>query len=399
MNTMKKFLMLSVLASAFVACSDDDSSNNNPGNGDGANGVITSLTDPDYVPTALKGVIGANIELPAGEYVLTGGLIVRAPYTLKLNPGTKIKAATGGTDVYLIVEQGAKLDAQGTAAAPIEFTSNAANPQPGNWGGVILCGNAPISGGGTAVTEVVDHFYGGNLAADSSGALDHVIIRYSGARINGEKEFNGLTLYGVGTGTSIKNIAIYNGDDDAIEFFGGTVNVTNLLVVNAKDDMIDWTQGYTGTVTNAYAIREQNYLGLSSDPRGIEADGNLDGNFPNHTGQSNPTVTGLTIVNNAPVALSDVIKIRRGSKGTISNTLVKYGATATTAPGDLIDFTDAAGDAAAGTSVVINATGTVLNLSDVVPGTNAANVTITVNAGTTGGADTSVFTWTGYSFQ
>lgn len=399
MNTIKKFLMLSVLAGVFTACSDDDSSNNNPGSGDGANGVITSLTDPDYNPAALKGVIGANIELPAGEYVLTGGLVVRAPYTLKLNPGTTIKAATGGTDVYVIVEQGAKLDAQGTAAQPITFTSNAATPQPGNWGGVILCGNAPISGGGTAVTEVVDHFYGGNDANDNSGKLDYVVIKYSGARINGEKEFNGLTLYGVGKGTSIKNIAIYNGDDDAIEFFGGTVDVTNLLVVNAKDDMIDWTQGYTGTITNAYAIREENFLSLSSDPRGIEADGNLDGNFPNHTGQSNPTVTGLTIVNNAPVALSDVIKIRRGSKATISNTLVRYGATATVAPGDLIDFTDAAGDAASGTSVIINATGTVLDLNDIQRGANSATVTATATAGTTGGADTTVFTWTGYAFQ
>jgi len=395
MNTIKKALMLSVIAGFIVSCGDDDSK---PATGDGAaNGIITSLTDPDYDPTNLKGIIGADIELPAGEYVLTGGLVVRPPYTLKLNPGTTIKAASGGTDVYLITEQGAKLDAQGTATAPITFTSNAATPAPGNWGGVILCGYAPISGGGTAVTEVVDHFYGGTDANDNSGNLDHVIIKYSGARINGEKEFNGLTCYGVGKGTSIKNIAIYNGDDDAIEFFGGTVDVTNLLVVNAKDDMIDWTQGYTGVITNAYAIREQSYTALSSDPRGIEADGNLDGLSPNQAGQSNPTLTGITIINNADVVLSDIIKIRRGSGVTLTNTLVKYGNSATKAPDDFVDCTDTAGDAAATANLAIVANGTALVLTDNKAGVN--NATINVTPGTTGGADTSVFTWTGYSFQ
>lgn len=393
--------MLSVMAGFIASCSDDNNNTTTTDPGDGAvNGIITSLTDPDFSATALKGVIGADIELPAGEYVLTGGLVVRAPYTLKLNPGTTIKAATGGTDVYLIVEQGGKLDAQGTAAAPITFTSNAATPAPGNWGGVILCGYAPISGGGTAVTEVVDHFYGGENTNDNSGKLDHIIIKYSGARVNGEKEFNGLTCYGVGKGTSINNIAIYNGDDDAIEFFGGSVDVTNLLVVNAKDDMIDWTQGYVGKVTNAYAIREQSYTGLSSDPRGIEADGNLDGLSPNQAGQSNPTLTGITIVNNANVLLSDIIKIRRGSGVVLTNTLVKYGAAATIAPDDFVDCTDGAGDAAATTTVTLNATGTALTatvLADVKKGIN--NATINVTPGTTGGADTSVFTWTGYSFQ
>jgi len=394
MNTLKKVVLFSAVVGLFASCGDDDSTSTN---GDGAaNGIITSLTDPDYSATALKGIIGADIELPAGEYVLTGGLVVRSPYTLKLNPGTKLKAATGGTDVYVIVEQGGKLDAQGTAAAPIEFTSNSATPAPGNWGGVILCGYAPISGGGTAVTEVVDHFYGGTNASDNSGKLDHVIIRYSGARVNDEKEFNGLTCYGVGKGTSISNIAIYNGDDDAIEFFGGGVDVTNLLVVNAKDDMIDWTQGYNGKITNAYAIREQSYTALSSDPRGIEADGNLDGVSPNQAGQSNPILTGITIVNNADVILSDVIKIRRGSGATITNTLVKYGASATKAPDDLVDGTDSAGDAMASTSVTLNATGTALVLTDIKKGAN--NATINVTAGTTGGADTTVFTWTGYGF-
>ncbi|MFL9845463.1 hypothetical protein [Flavobacterium rhizosphaerae] len=394
MNTIKKVLMLSVIAGLFAACNDDDSKDNG-GNDGQKNGVITSLDDPDYDANDLKGAIGADIELPAGEYTLTGGLIVRPPYTLTLNPGTKIKAAAGGTNVYVIVEQGAKLDAQGTAGAPIVFTSNASSPVAGDWGGVILCGYAPISGGGSAVTEVVDHFYGGDDANDSSGKLSHVEIRYSGARINGEKEFNGLTLYGVGKGTTISDIAIYDGDDDTIEFFGGNVNVTNLLCVNAKDDLVDWTQGYKGTITNVYAIRKAGYTDTSSDPRGIEADGNLDGLYPDQTGQSSPTITGMTIVNNADAVFSDVFKIRRGSSVTLTNALVKWGSNAP-APEDFVDCTDSAGDANGSATLTVVASGANLDINDNKAGAN--NATINVTEGSTGGADTSAFSWTGFSF-
>lgn len=390
---MKKFLFLSAFAAAFLAsCSSDDDSNSGDGQ---TNGVITSLSDPDYNANSLKGNIGADIELPAGTYILDGPLVVQAPYTLTIDPGATFKATAGGTNVYLAVEQGAKLNAVGTASNPIVFTSNATTPEPGDWGGILICGYAPISGGGTAVTEVVDFFFGGTNTNDNSGSLAYVKISYSGARINGEKEFNGLTLYGVGKGTSVSNIAIYNGDDDAIEFFGGSVDVSNLLVVNAKDDMIDWTQGYVGNISNAYTIREESYTAVSSDPRGIEADGNFDGLSPTQAGQSNPTLSGITIVNNANVVMSDVFKIRRVSGANITNTLVKWGANAP-APDDFVDCTDSLGDAAAGTSITVLATGANLNLTDVKPGSNAA--TINVTAGTTGGADTASLNWTGYSF-
>ncbi len=108
MNTIKKALMLSVMAGFIASCDDNDNKSSDNGGDNAKNGIITSLSDPDYSATGLKGIIGADIELPAGEYVLTGGLVVRSPYTLKLNPGTTIKAATGGTDVYVIVEQGGK---------------------------------------------------------------------------------------------------------------------------------------------------------------------------------------------------------------------------------------------------------------------------------------------------
>lgn len=393
MNKGKKLLMLTALVGFLTACSSDDNSSGDQ-TGDGTvNGVITSLNDPDFDATNLKGKIGANIELPMGEYILTGELVVQAPYTLTINSGTTFKATAGGSNVYVAVEQGAKIDAQGTASAPIVFTSNAANPAAGDWGGLMIMGYAPLSGGGTAVTEVVDFFYGGTDANDNSGILSHVIIKYSGARINDEKEFNGLTLYGVGKGTTINNIAIFDNDDDTIEFFGGSVNVTNLLVVNSTDDLIDWTQGYNGTITNVYAIREAGYTSVSSDPRGIEADGNLDGLAPGQSGQSNPTLNGLTIVNNSTAVFSDVIKIRRGSGATITNALVRWGVNAAVAD-DFVDCTDSLGDAAPGTNISVSVAGNI-NAEDIKPGSN--NATINVVSGNTG-ADVSVFSWTGYQF-
>lgn len=391
MKTIKNLVWFAFFTSLFlVSCVKDDESNQ-----DQKDGKITSLTDPDYDAKNLKGNIEGSFTLPAGEYVITGALVVKNGFTLTVSPGSTFKAVAGGTDVYVAVEQGAKMIANGTALAPIVFTSNSGNPRSGDWGGLLIMGYAPISGGGTATTEVVSFTYGGTDAADNSGSYKYIKVEYSGARINGEKEFNGLTFYGVGNGTVVENIASLYGDDDAIEFFGGSVNVTNLLVVNAKDDMIDWTQGYKGTISNAYCIREAGYNDVTEDPRGIEADGNLDGNNPSHAGQSDATVNGLTIVSNSVVSLSDIIKIRRGSKATISNTLVLLGNSAV-APGDLVDCTDSKGDAAAGTTITLIGSGTNLDLNDNKAGAN--NATINTSAGTTGGANTTLLTWTNYTF-
>tara|TARA_R110001583_G_C5654011_1_gene409020 strand:- start:127 stop:1314 length:1188 start_codon:yes stop_codon:yes gene_type:complete len=392
MNVIKKNLLLSIFAVFAAACSSSNDPTPTPTT-ETKDGVITSLTDVDYDPTSLKGDIKGNISLPAAEYILDGALVVKDGFTLTIAAGATFKARPGGTDVYLAVEQGAKMDAIGTATSPIVFTSGSGNPRSGDWGGILIIGKAPISGGGTATTEVVNFTFGGTDAADNSGTLSYVSVLYTGARINSDKEFNGFTFYGVGSGTTVNNIASLYGDDDAVEFFGGTVNVTNLLVVNAKDDMFDWTQGYTGTIDNAYGIRELGYNDVSSDPRGMEGDGNFDGLSPTQSGQSNPTLKNITIVSNSVIELSDVIKVRRGSSATITNTLVLWGDSAP-APGDFVDCTDSKGDAAASTSVTVNGSGINLNVTDNKPGVN--NATINASVGTTGGATTSVFAWTGY---
>jgi hypothetical protein len=391
-----KYFMLLLLAGAtltFTGCSDDEDpkKENTPG--------IDGNDDPDLKRNDLKGDITGDVTLDADEdWTLTGALVVKEGNSLTIEAGTTIKATAGGTNVYIAVERGAQIFVNGTSTDPVRMTSAAATPAAGNWGGLLIMGYAPITGGQTAVTEVVDYFYGGNNAADDSGDITYLILEYTGAVINDEKEFNGLTLYGVGTGTTVNNVWIQYGNDDAIEFFGGTVNVSNILVVNARDDMFDWTQGYKGTITNVYGIREAGFTAISADPRGIEADGNFDGLTPNATPQSDATVTGITLVNNSTAQIADFIKIRRGSKATITNALVKQGAAAPE-PGDVVDYDDGAGTAAATTTVNLTITGTNL-VEGNIDNTNAAAATIATITftGANTGATTAAFTWTGYTF-
>ncbi|KYG84297.1 hypothetical protein AWW67_04080 [Roseivirga seohaensis] len=400
MKTLKNYFAMAALCAVIFGCTDDD-----PAPVQTKDGVISSQSDVDLDAADLKGEITSSITLSnAQEWVLTGPLSVASGAKLTIDAGTTIKAQAGGTNVYIAVEQGGQIFVNGTAAAPVKMTSGAANPASGDWGGLLIMGNAPISGGGTATTEVVDYTYGGTNPTDDSGDITYLIVEYTGARINGDKEFNGVTFYGVGSGTTVSNLAVLYGDDDAVEWFGGSVSVSNLLVANAKDDMFDWTQGYVGqNNTNFYGIRQAGFVAVTSDPRGIEADGNLDGNSPQDAGQSNPKIDGITIIHNAAVEMSDMVKIRRGSGAVITNLYVALGAGATA--GDLVDLTDGKGVAIDATSI----TGTAnpangLDITDIKRTTDVDNVpttsngTVTITSGTTSAVNTSIFAWTGFSF-
>jgi hypothetical protein len=361
----------------------------------------TVIIDNPVTSLNLAGNLTSDLTLQSGvAHNLIGTLLVKDGVTLTIEAGTTINALAGGTDVYLLVEKGGKLIANGTAAKPIVFTSSATNPQAGDWGGIILNGKAPLSrqagSESNAATEINNSIsFGGSDAADNSGTLNYVKIEYSGARIDSESEHNGLTLNGVGSGTTLTNIAILNCDDDGIEFFGGTVNVTNLLVVNAKDDMFDCTQGYSGTWTNIYGIRENGYTAVTSDPRGIEADGNLDGNSPSDINQAIFTVNKVTIINNAAgVEMTDGIKIRRGATALITNAYIAAGPGAIFA--DFVDLTDSKGNANAATNISV--VGNIANGVDITDNKTVVGATINATAGTTGGADKTVFAWTGYAF-
>lgn len=381
---MKKLLFaLSIAALIFTACSKDDDI-------------------PVFSGDTLNTNMTTDVTLDADvTYKLTGPVVVKSPATLTIPAGTVIKA-TGGFSSYILVEQGAKIVAEGTAAKPIKFTSGNTTPASGDWGGLIINGYAPISGPTTTgLTEINNEYpYGGTESADNSGVLKYVILEYTGAQSNDNIEHNGLTLNAVGNGTTIENIFVNYGSDDAIEFFGGTVNVKNLLAVNPDDDMFDLTQGWSGTLDNAYGIWTSTYSSTEKDPRGIEADGNFDGLYPTASGQSTFTMKNITMVNNAvPASDTDktkimncAIKVRRGATATITNALLK----GTGKAFYYIDMTDDLGNGNTASSISLTVSGVTAVTANTKFGTGTfANVTV---GGSNTGATTSVFAWTGYSF-
>ncbi|TRZ43315.1 hypothetical protein [Robertkochia solimangrovi] len=239
----KSFIKISVLASLFGAmvltsCSNND---DNPGPG----------TEPE-VESELEGSVSENMTLNATvDYELTGILSVESGATLTIPAGTKI-TSNRGTDHYIVVQKGGKIAVNGTANNPVIMTS--VNGEPGDWGGLLLCGNAVTTAGANATAEVGGLIYGGSDNADNSGSIDYLVIEGAGAQINTESQYNGLTLYAVGSGTQISNVAIIDGADDGVEFFGGSVSVENLYLENNEDDAIDWTEGWDGGVKNAYIL-------------------------------------------------------------------------------------------------------------------------------------------------
>jgi hypothetical protein len=353
--------------------------------------VWTGYTFTTNETATIKGNVTGEMRLNAlYNYTLDGTLSVKSGGTLIIPAGTTIKANPGFSS-YVIVEQGGKIMAEGTASNPITFTSAETNPAAADWGGIWINGYAPISGGGTGATEVDATLpYGGTDPHDNSGVLKYVIIAYSGAQSSENVEHNGLTLDAVGDATVVENIYVYDGADDAVEFFGGTVNVTNMLAVNCDDDMFDVTQGWSGTLDNGYGIWESGYTSTESDPRGVESDGNLDGEHPDHSGQSNFTMKNITIKNNSDYLMEDGIKVRRGATATIINAILIGGSAK-----NLIDLTDSKGDANTNTAISLTVQDAVSTSGDI--NANETYPNVAIESGNTG-ASASEFSWTGYTF-
>lgn len=260
-------------------------------------------------------------------YVMTGKVVVPQGATLTIEPGTIIKGAEGeGTLASaLVVARGGKLMAEGTAEQPIIFTSARDNIQSGQiagtnldetqvglWGGLIILGYAPISveTGLTSQIEGIpasDDFgaYGGDDAADNSGIIRYVSVRHGGATIGEGNEINGITFGGVGSGTVVDHIEVIGNQDDGLEWFGGTVNVTNALVWAQGDDAFDIDQAYSGTIDNYIYI-----AGPDSD-HGMEVDG--------PEGAANAT-GAFTLKNGWLKGMaSEYADFRDGARGTIEN--------------------------------------------------------------------------------
>src|SRR5688572_10788019 len=237
-------------------------------------------------------------------YVMTGLYYVEPGFTLTIQPGTVIKGhkATGGT---LIVTKGADIIAQGSVSRPIIFTSSepAGARNPGDWGGIIILGDAPVNKvnpvieggliGGSCGGGVTT--YGGANAADNSGILSYVRIEYCGFRFQLNNEVNGLTLGGVGSGTQIDHIQVSFSNDDAFEWFGGTVNCRYLTALGTTDDEFDTDFGFTGKVQFGFALRDPDYSDPTGESNGFESDN--DGSATSTaTPYTRPIFSNITLV-------------------------------------------------------------------------------------------------------
>ena len=285
------------------------------------------------IPTSvLQGAITEKVVLDAAvKYSLNSSYIVQAGGELVIPAGTKIEARDGGTGVYIAVLKGGKIDIQGTESNPVVISS--ASATSGDWGGLTICGAATTTAGVNAEAEVGGFIYGGTNVTDNSGSITYLVIKGTGAQINADSQYNGISLYAVGSGTTIENISIINGADDGIEFFGGTVSVTNVYLENNEDDAVDWTEGWNGTVTNTYI--SHSIAGFSTAFEGDKDNGNP--KFINLTAISTVGGTGLQFKKNSGATISNIwlegydknIDMKDG--GSLQNVIIDNTAASTTA--------------------------------------------------------------------
>ncbi len=236
---------------------------------------------PATTVTVVAGNIASNTTWTKNNvYLLNGWVRVPEGLTLTIEAGTVIrgdKTAKGA----LIIEKGGRLIANGTVTEPIVFTSNqaAGTRTYGDWGGIIICGKAPINvtGGSATIEGGVSSTYGGTDAADNSGSLQFVRIEFPGIAFATNNEINGLTMGGVGTGTTIDNVQVSYSGDDSFEWFGGTVNAKHLIALRGTDDDFDTDYGYSGMVQFGVSLRDPNVADVVGKSNCFESDNDSGG--------------------------------------------------------------------------------------------------------------------------
>lgn len=215
--------------------------------------------------------------LKKGTYLLKGWIYVANGSELTIEPGTIIKGDKE-TQASLIVEPGGKLIAQGTKEAPIVFTSEQPQGQrkPGDWGGLIVCGNAKNNQGVQQIEGGPRTKHGGDNDADNSGVLSYVRVEFAGYPFQKDKEINGITFGSVGSGTQVDHLQVSYSNDDSYEWFGGSVNAKYLVAYSGWDDDFDTDNGYSGNVQYGLVVRNPR-LADTSQSNGFESDNCADG--------------------------------------------------------------------------------------------------------------------------
>ena len=309
---MKKLLSVLILVGLF-SCTKDLGGNDGPIN------VPSSTT--------LSGNINATTTLTSDKvWVLKGYVYVTDGAKLIIQPGTIIISDIAEKGA-LCIERGAQIIAEGTLTKPIVFTSGkpAGEKTPGDWGGIVILGKAKTNRSSEPTIEGgIGRPYGGTNDQDNSGILKYVRIEYAGIAALPNSEINGLTLGGVGSGTTIEYVQTIYANDDAFEFFGGTVSPKNLYAYATADDDYDFDFGYTGTVTNSVSKRDPKFVDNGDAGNGVECDN--DGTGSSAQPFTHPKLIGMILV--GPFDASSLtnhnlgLRWRRATQFTITNSKI-----------------------------------------------------------------------------
>jgi hypothetical protein len=303
--------------------------------------VVTVTATPPKQIVTVSGVIEGNVTWTANKiYKLSGFVRVGEEATfgtvtkvgnLTIEAGTVIigERATKGA---LIVQRGSKINAIGTAAAPIVFTSerDPGTREPGDWGGLVICGKAPNNLPDDATNRQLEGgygaFHGGTDATDNSGTLKYVRLEYAGIPINPNQEVNSLTMGSVGSGTTIDYVQASYGLDDSFEWFGGTVNAKHLIAYKGLDDDFDTDNGFSGYVQFGVGIRGA-AIADQSGSNGFECDN--DANGSSNTPFTSAIFANMSIIGakgSSSIAIDPLFQhgaqLRRNNKQKIYNTVI-----------------------------------------------------------------------------
>ncbi len=375
----------------------------------------TSATETVGIDGGITFIDGSTTWTNDKIWIMNGKIVVREGGVLNIEAGTIVKAEDGvGVDAtVLVVAAGGRINAVGTAERPIIFTDiadqityadNGISPNRlptdmGRWGSIVVLGKAVVGedGGKDDIEGIAEGFdwttYGGSNDADNSGRIEYVSIRHSGQEIGGGNELQGLTLGGVGHGTTVENIEIIGSQDDGIEIFGGSVNVTNLMIYNNGDDSIDIDEGYRGTISNAVIILDTMTDGAFEVDGTEDSTGVISGEY---------TLKNITVYGNSVQEDTNQYGTWKSDATGLNSNIVFKGFNA----GTTIEAIDLDTYAGAGASKVSNAlifnefdfvtTDSLLTIIDGTVSDASSWAEVVSEQAANTGADESVFAWTLY---
>jgi hypothetical protein len=311
------FLALIVLA---ASCKKDGTPDTPPSNGK----TTLTLQNGAVITGVYKNTI---LNVPEGTFTLKGYVYFEDGSEINIAAGAIIKSDVADKGA-LIIERGAKVNAIGTVSKPIVFTSGKAVGQrlPGDWGGIVILGKATTNRTTEPTIEGgVGKNFGGTVDNDNSGTLKYVRIEFAGIASQPNSEINGLTLGGVGSGTTIEYVQVAYGNDDAFEIFGGTVNAKYLVAYATADDDFDFDFGYRGRIQYGVALRDPSFIDGGDAGNGIECDNDATGTLATPVTRpvlSNFTFIGPNVDNTSSKNHNFANRFRRSTQFVLNNSVL-----------------------------------------------------------------------------